>query len=76
MTDLTEFVPELIEKPTIRENLTVEVEKDETRTIIKSGCTFEDARSFAIQCRKTHPNEIVGWFKGANNTYVVFREDK
>lgn len=74
MTDLTEFVPELIEKPTIRENLTVEKEEP-SRTIIKSGCTFEDARSFAVQCRKTHQNEIVGWYKCANNTYVVFRED-
>jgi len=68
MTDLTEFMPELIEKPTIRKSLIDE----ETHIILKSGCTFEDARSFAIQCRTTHPDESVGWYKCENNTYVVF----
>lgn len=73
MTDLTDFVPEIAEDATIRNNLTVE--KEETLTIIKGGCTFEDARSFAIQCRATHPDESVGWYKSENNKYIVFRVD-
>jgi hypothetical protein len=69
MTDLTAFVPELIEEPTIRNSLIVE---KETRRTIKNGCTFEDARKLAIQCRVTHPNESVGWYKCGDNTYTVF----
>lgn len=67
MTDLTEFVPEL-KDATIRNNLIVEQEEH----VIKQGCTFEEARSTAIHCRATHPNESVGWYKCDNNTYTVF----
>jgi len=68
MTDLTDFVPELTAEAIIRNSLIVE----EKHTIIKSGCTFEDARNIAIQCRSTHPNESVGWYKCDDNAYVVY----
>jgi hypothetical protein len=71
MTDLTQFVPELNPEPTLRESRIVEP----THTIIK-GCTFEEARDMAIQCRKTHPDESVGWYKCDNNTYIVFGDDR
>jgi hypothetical protein len=68
MTDLTDFAPGLLED-TIKDSLIVE----EKRTLIKGGCTFEEARDLAIRNRTTHPRESVEWYKCENNTYVVFR---
>jgi hypothetical protein len=61
MVDLSNYIPDLLHSDPV-----------ETLIIIKSGCSFEEVRTLAMQNRAIHPDEPVVWMK-VNNAYTLSR---